>query len=416
MTHAFSPISVAAGFAALILSVPTASAQQTYERFGFAQTERGRYIAILGDCAACHTAPGGAPLAGGLRFETPVGAIISSNITPDRENGIGKMTLKEFDAAMREGIGQGGKRLYPAMPYPAFSNMTDEDIADLYAWIMAQQPAPAQINSNELKFPFDIRTGMIAWNMINFKPDAFKPDPAQSAEWNRGGYIVEGPGHCGACHSGKTITMGDKSSEHLTGAIIENWVAPNITGDAEAGLGAWEEQDIIAYLKTGANRFDIASGGMMDVIRHSSRMWTDGDLKAVAVYLKSQPGRSGKPLAAALPETDMRMQAGARIYKDRCSACHFDNGEGYPGLFPSLAGAGSVNAEEPTSVLHVVLAGSRAVATPAAPTGPAMPSLGWALSDNDIANVVTYVRNAFGNTAAPVSTEQVATARAALQP
>lgn len=358
--------------------------------------------------------PGGELFAGGLAFDTPVGRIIAPNITPDPATGIGRMTLSDFDKALRQGIGQGGKRLYPAMPYTAYSNISDDDIAALYAYFMSVPRRDQKNPSDQLMFPFDIRTGMVAWNMLNFQPDAFRPDPKRSAEWNRGGYIVEGLGHCGACHSGKNLTMGDRSSEHLQGAAIENWIAPNITDDAHYGLGNWTDSDLIAYLKTGANQYDVASGGMMDVILNSSRYWTDADLKAVAVYLKSQAG-PGKPPPAPLALDDPRMKAGAQVYADRCSACHNANGTGQPGLFPNLSGAGSVNASDPTSVLHVVLGGSRAVATAAAPTGPAMPSFGWSMTDADVANVSTYVRNAFGNAASAVSAADAAKVRQALR-
>ncbi|MCO5090894.1 c-type cytochrome [Bosea sp. (in: a-proteobacteria)] len=379
----------------------------------FDRIDAGRYNAVLADCAACHTRPGGKPFAGGAPLQTPFGALVPANITPDPETGIGSWSYADFRNALKTGIGKDGKRLYPAMPYPAYATMADADVADLWAYFQKVEPVSNRVVSNQLPFPFSIRAAMIGWNLLNFSPKEFQPDPAKPAEWNRGAYLVNGPAHCGTCHTPKNLTGADKSGEFLRGGNLQNWYAPNLTSDPHKGLGNWSGDDIVAYLKTGSNRFDIASGPMAEAIRHSTSLWNDADLKAVATYLKDVKGSDAaapQPIAA----TEPAMTAGKAIYLDRCSACHVSTGTGEASLFPTLAKAPVVNGTDPTSLIRVVLQGSQAAGTPAKPTTPAMPSFGWNLSDADVANVLTYVRNSWGNAAPPVTAGQVKDLRVAL--
>lgn len=248
---------------------------------------RGRYLATAADCAACHTKPGGAPVAGGVALQTPFGLLIGSNITPDPAAGIGTWTDDEFVAALREGRGRGGKRLYPGMPYPAYTKMSREDALAIRAYLRTVNPAPDRIDSNQLPFPFDIRLDMAVWNALNFTAGELKPDPSQSAEWNRGRYLVDALGHCGTCHTPKTWLGADKASAYLQGATLQGWFAPNITADSRKGIGNWSVDQLVAYLKTGANSDAIASDGMSEEVVHSSSFMTDDDLKAIAVYLLS---------------------------------------------------------------------------------------------------------------------------------
>ncbi|WP_410014396.1 c-type cytochrome [Sodalis sp. C49] len=403
-------ISFYAGLLALAAWTGHAQAQPEYD-----QVEKGRYLAVVGDCTACHTTDAAKPFAGGFRIDTPFGALLGANITPDVETGIGKWTFDDFQRAMSEGIGHGGKRLYGAMPFTAYTKMSREDNQALWAYLQTLQPIYHPVETNQLPFPFNIRTSLIAWNWLNFTKGVYTPDPTQSAEWNRGAYLVEGPGHCGTCHTPKNLLGGDKNDNFLQGNSLGAWWAPDITNNAHTGIGAWSEEDLIAYLRTGVNRFDIASGPMAEEVEHSSQHWHDADLKAVAVYLKAGKASTDKA-PAALAADDSRMVAGKAIYFDRCSACHNSAGTGEANIFPRLADNPLIRAPNAASLINVVLAGSRAGATDSRPTAPAMPSFAWNLDDAQVANVLTYIRNSWGNAAAPVNTDDVKEMRKTLRP
>lgn len=392
--------------AALALGMTIAKADtQSFETI-----ERGRYLATLADCVACHTAPGGKPYAGGLPLQTPFGTLYSPNITPDEETGIGSWTDEEFLAALREGIGRGGKRLYPAMPYPAYTKISREDALAIRTYLATLGPVKNAVEVNRLPFPFNQRSSLIVWNWLNFKDGRFQPDAQKSAEWNRGAYLVEALGHCGTCHTGKNFLGGDKSESYLQGAALQGWYAPNITADPHKGIGAWSENEIVEYLKTGANDRSIASGPMADEIVHSSSRMNDADARAIAVYLKDIKSGTATP-PQPLGPNDARMIAGQAIYKDNCEACHTGSGDGIARLFPRLRGSAVVQSDDIFTIARVVLLGSRGAVTAAAPTGPAMPSFGWRLNDDNVAAVLTYIRNSWGNAAAPVASADVAAHR-----
>ncbi|HUN42535.1 MAG TPA: cytochrome c [Acetobacteraceae bacterium] len=405
--------SLAAAALVVVLSAGAAAQTAAPDPQNFSQIAHGRYVAVLGDCAACHTDPGGRPFAGGLAIETPFGNVVGANITPDRKTGIGGWTDAQFIRAVTQGIAPGGVRLYPAMPYPAYTKMTRQDLIALKAYLNTVNPVHNRVHSDALPFPFNIRLGMAVWNRLFFRPGTFKPDPHQSADWNRGAYLVEGPGHCGTCHTPKNFLGADRNGQFLRGFSVQGWFAPNITGNEHVGVGSWSVQDIVSYLKTGANAHAIASGPMADEVEDSSSHMTTADLRAIAVFLKDQPAGNNPP-SQPMPASDPIMQAGAAIYTDECAACHTEQGSGVARLFPTLKGSPLVQSAEPTSLIHVVLEGSRAVATDAAPTAPAMPPFGWKLSDRQVADVVTYIRNAWGNHASPVSTGDVRAARRTL--
>ncbi len=393
-------------FALAAISLSALSASVAWAQPEYDQIARGRYIATLGDCTACHTVDPKKPFAGGVRLNTPFGALLGANITPDRDTGIGNWSFDDFQRAMSEGVGHGGKRLYGAMPFTAYTRVSRQDNADLWAYLQSLQPIHQEVESNQLPFPFNVRTSLIVWNWMNFNRGEFKPDMSKSAEWNRGAYLVEGLGHCGTCHTPKNILGGDKSSQFISGAVVEGWWAPNLTSDEHTGLGKWTQEDIVSYLRTGVNRYDIASGPMADAVKNSTQYWRDEDLQAVATYLKATPKQAGdKP--AALAADDSRMKTGATLYEAKCSACHAPQGQGGKNIFPQLANNPLVNAPDATSMIHVVAAGSRGVDTDTRPTAPAMPSFAGTLSDEEMADVITYVRNSWGNAAAPVSASEV---------
>jgi mono/diheme cytochrome c family protein len=380
----------------------------------FELIQRGRYLATAADCLACHTMrPGGKPFAGGRPIETPFGVIVSANITPDQETGIGAWTDDQFDAAMRKGIRPDGKRLYPAMPYTYYTRMSRNDVDAIRAYLQTLEPVHQAVKSDTLPFPLSIRGGMRAWDKLYFTEGEYQGDPQKSPEWNRGAYLVLGPGHCGACHTPKSELGGDKASEALRGAPLQGWFAPDITNDERTGLGSWSIEDVVTYLRTGHNRIAAATGPMAEEVADSSSHLTDGDLKAMATYLKSLPGGSDTPSRVAA--SDRAMVAGQAIYRDQCSACHALEGKGVSQLFPALADAPSVRAPDPSSLIRVVLRGARSVSTGKEPTGPGMPSYAWQLNDEQIAAVITYIRNAWSKPAAAVSADQVAKARASLQ-
>lgn len=395
----------------ILLSPLFAVGGATADPDSYVDVMRGKALAIAGDCVACHTAKGGAPFAGGLALQTPFGAIMTANITPDNGTGIGNWSADDFARAMHEGRRPGGTYLYPAFPFPYYTRVTRSDLDALYAYLRTLPPVENRVSRNTLPFPFNIRMSMVGWNMLFFTPGEFKPDPKRSDEFNRGAYLVEGLGHCGACHTPFNAFGASKDDKYLQGNQIDNWTAPNITNDKQAGLGKWTVDDIVQYLKTGQTSFSLASGPMKDVIENSTSHMPDADLKAIAVYLKER-GAAGPAAPAPLPASDPRMQVGEAVFIDTCAACHMRNGAGVERMFPKLAGNVVTTQDDPASLIRIVVGGGRAAATDARPTSPAMPSLGYRLNDAQIADVVTYVRNSWGNAAAPVSAETVQDQRA----
>ena len=380
------------------------------------KVERGLYQAVIGDCMACHTSPGGKLYAGGEPLATPFGTLVPSNITPDRETGIGSWTKADFRNALKDGVGKDGKRLYPAMPYPAYHLMPDADVDDLWTYLQTVEPVHNPVDSNQLPFPFNQRIVLSGWNFLNFDPKPFANDPKQSAEWNRGAYLVQGPGHCGTCHTPKTALGADETDEALQGATLQGWFAPNITGEKRIGLGDWSKDQIVAYLKTGSNGHAIAAGPMVEAIEDSTSKMKDDDLQAIATYLlsvKADDGKGGtesdllKPLSA----DNSQMKSGAEIYRVSCSACHGGDGKGAEHLFPALAGSAALQQDDTATLIHVILAGAQGPFTKDRPTTPAMPSFAAYLSDQQIADVVTYIRNDWGNAAPAVSADAVEEAR-----
>jgi len=397
-------IAAVAGLATLLRPAPLHAAPDNFDL-----VERGRYLVTLGDCVACHMNPNGDHLGaqgfvGGRPIETPFGLITTPNITPDRETGIGRWSADEFHRAMHEGIRPDGTRLYPAFPYNYFTRMPRADTDAIHAYLLSLQPVANRVDRDTLPFPFDIRALMRGWNALFFEPGEFHPDPARSEEWNRGAYIVEGPGHCGACHTPKNLAGGDRGGQRLAGGPLQGWYAANITGDPRLGIGAWSVEEIVEYLKTGRNARSAASGPMAEVVEYSTARMTDADLRAVATYLRepATPPPTA-PARTALAADTAQMRAGESIYVDGCAACHTREGTGVPRLFPRLAGSQVVQQEGSESVLRVVMEGVRAAYSPHAPTSPAMPAFGWRLNDAQAAAVTTYIRNAWGNAAPAVS-------------
>lgn len=393
---------------AIISSAPvSASATQPA---GNNAVQRGEYLATAGDCVACHTAPGGTPFAGGTVIATPFGKLVGPNITPDLATGVGGWTNSQFIRAVKYGYGHSVGYLYPGLPYVYFNTVSQTDLLDIRAYLNTLPPVHNQIIADRLPFPFDIRSVMFFWDQIYF-PDKgdYRPDPAKSTEWNRGAYLVQGLGHCAACHTSKGLLGGDHTGNELGGAVLDGWNAPSLQDGARTGLGSWLSTDIVDYLKTGHNQYADASGPMADVVYHSTSHLTDPDLSAIATYLKDD-GPVHERAATPISATDPQMQLGAAIYADECAACHTQSGAGVAKLFPSLAGSPQVQSNNPTTLIRVLLEGAQSVGTPHA-NAAAMPAFAWQLNDTQSAAVLTYIRNGWGNAAQSVSASQVGDVR-----
>jgi mono/diheme cytochrome c family protein len=373
-----------------------------------AQLRRGQYLVAAGDCMSCHLRDGGEPLAGGLGLKTPFGVIYSANITSDGQTGIGAWTSDQFYHAMHDGIGAHGENLYPAFPYPWFRRVSREDVDAIFAYLKITPAVNYTPPANDLPFPLNFRFMLKPWNLLFLNAHVFQSAPNRSGEWNRGAYIVNGLGHCGGCHTPKNGLGANKYDQDFYGAALDNWVAPDLTANDRTGLGAWSIDDIAEYLRNGRNAHAGAGGAMADVVTYSTSLMSDDDRRAMAVYLKS---RAASPsIDHAQPEL-AAMRRGAAIYSDACASCHLEDGVGQPRLFPPLGHNAMLQQADPTGLEHLILAGGRIGISPSRPSPLTMPSFAWKLSDNEIADVATYLRNSWGNEAAAVSVAEVHEAR-----
>jgi mono/diheme cytochrome c family protein len=378
---------------------------------------RGEYLVRAGDCAFCHTDNNGKPFAGGRAIPTPFGVIYSINITPDRDTGIGQWTEQDFYKAMHTGISNDGSHLYPAFPYPWFTKVSRTDVDAIKAYLDTIPPVIQKDKVNQLPWILRWRGELFGWNMLFFDEGQYKLDAAQSAQWNRGAYLVEGLAHCGACHTPDNWLGGTKHSEPFQGGNAGlHWAAPGLGGDLRDGVGGWSRAEIVEYLKTGSNAKSASAGPMTDVVTNSTQYLTDADLDAIAVYLKQRPADPIKspPKTAALGAD--ALTRGQALYIDNCTACHMQDGRGVAKVFPPLTGSAAIQADNPGTVIHVVLAGARMAAPTAKPTGLAMPGFGWKLDDCEIADVVNYARHAWGNRAPLVDSDAVAAVRKDIEP
>jgi len=373
-----------------------------------AQVARGQYLVAAGDCMSCHLRDGGEPFAGGLPLNTPFGVIYSSNITSDSQTGIGAWTSEQFYQAMHDGKGIHGENLYPAFPYPWFRRASRADDDAMLSFLKTTPAVNYTPPQNHLPFPLSIRSAVGGWNLLYLDSHGYQADPGQSAEWNRGAYLVNGLGHCGGCHTPKNLLGADKSEQLLRGGDLETWVAPDLTGNPRTGLGDWKIDDIAEYLRTGRNARAAAGGPMAEVITYSTSLMNDEDRRAIATYLKSQP--ASPTVAAKIPDQEA-MRRGAGIYSDACSSCHLEDGVGQSRLFPPLGHDAMLQQADPAGLLHLILAGTRIGTSPTRPSPLSMPSFAWKLSDQEIADVSTFIRNSWGNQAAPISDSQVSEAR-----
>ncbi|MFN9728345.1 c-type cytochrome [Acidovorax sp.] len=386
-------------------------AAETLE-FSPALAARGEYLARVGNCMACHTAQGGAAYAGGRGIETPFGVVFSSNLTPDAAHGIGAWTSAEFWRAMHHGRSKGGRLLYPAFPYPNYTHITREDSDAIYAYLTTVAPAAEPNRPHALRFPYSTQAALGVWRALFFEPGAAQPDPVQSAEWNRGAYLVNGLGHCTACHTPRNALGATLDARAFTGGLIpvQNWYAPALNAAAEAAVGHWPTDDVVALLKTGVAPQGSVLGPMAEVVFRSTQYLSDADARAMAIYLQALPPQEPvRAVAARAPASSM--DKGAGVYGQHCAQCHGDEGGGTPGAFPPLKGNRAVMLSDPTNVVRVVLQGGYLPATAGNPRPHGMPPFQHVLGDEDIAAVATFIRNSWGNHAPAVGTMEVYRAR-----
>jgi mono/diheme cytochrome c family protein len=408
----------------LLFAVSTSRAGES----GGSPESQGEYLARAGDCVACHSVPGGKAFAGGLKMGSPLGAIYSTNITPDPETGIGTYSLEDFDRAVRKGIAKDGHRLYPAMPYPSYAKLTDADIAALYGFFMKQVPPVHQQNSqNEIPPLLSFRWPLAIWNLVFTTSGSYVAKGDRDADWNRGAYLVQGLGHCGACHTPRGFAwqekaLDDSSSSYLSGALLDAWYAPDLRGDVRTGLGTWSKDDLADFLKHGHNRGGTAFGSMVDVVNNSTPYLSDGDINAIAVYLKSFPATyAQQPVAyddatTAALRSGRASQPGATIYAGACASCHSFDAKGFGPYTPALAGNPIVLDNDPSSLVNLVLNGSTPLVVKGTPDPYRMPQFRLQYSDQEIADVVTFIRNGWGNQAPTVTAAEVTKLRKTTDP
>jgi mono/diheme cytochrome c family protein len=369
---------------------------------------RGQALTTAADCASCHTADPAKPFAGGKRIDTPFGAIYSPNLTPDQETGLGNWSDEDFRGALRYGVAPDGSRYYPAFPYPYFTKLTRDDLLAIRAYLATLTSFRNPPRPTELQWPLNYRVVMRAWNSLFFRPGIFEPDQQKSAEWNRGGYLVTGAGHCGGCHTPKNMVGADRRGRTYGGGPIAGWFAPRLDNAPRSGLKSWSVEDIVEYLQSGRNAKSHADGPMADVVKNSTSKMSDADVRAIAVYLKDLP-TGAEPSVTPPPQGEMT--AGQVVYTRACISCHEADGRGAPRIYPPLPGNANLQSADPASTLRIILDGAQTLTTERAPNKGSMPAYASQLSDRQISDVANYIRNSWGNAAPAVTADRVARAR-----
>lgn len=396
---------VVAGF---MFSVPV----WAQDNAGQSLIEQGQYLATAGDCASCHTAPGGKSFAGGLAIKTPIGGIVATNITPSKVAGIGEYTLEDFEKAVRHGVRKDGTNLYPAMPYTSYAKITDEDMQALYAYFMqGVKPVDDKTQETALPFPFNIRLSMAGWNLLFARETSFVPDEAKSAEWNRGAYLAEGLAHCSTCHTPRNFLMAEESNKSLAGGSLGTWFAPNITSDPHAGIGGWSQQELMTYLATGRSGTGSQAGGsMLEAINKSFSKLSPEDLKAIVTYIRDVPAQSINPTLSKVSGSapvlsDIQIMKGSasegvQLYEAHCSTCHQLSGQGSHGL-PALYNNAALRRPVADNAAMAVLEGLNPE------QGQVMPSFSDKMTDQQVSTLVNYLFHTFGDPKVQTTPERV---------
>lgn len=367
---------------------------------------QGEYLTRAGDCVACHTARGGEPFAGGNSLPTPFGVVYSPNITPDRKTGLGKWSFDDFWQALHNGKSADGSPLYPAFPYTSYTKVTRDDAIAIFAYLKSLNPVKSDAKKHALDFPYNIRSLLYGWRALYFTEGEFKPDSSQSDEWNRGAYLVQGLGHCNECHTTRNSLGAVEPNFTLGGGEIpaQGWFAPNLSMQKGGGLAEWSTDDLVEFLQTGYSKRGGAFGPMADVVRHSTQYLTREDLAAMATYLKTLPVAKTEKVEVAKANN---LIAGAAIFEQKCSNCHGDDGSGKEGKYPPLSANGTVTEPTGANAIRTVLLGGFPPSTQANPMPYSMPPYAHVLNDEEVASVVNYIRQSFGNMAAPVDAKKV---------
>ena len=378
---------------------------------------RGAYLARAGNCIACHTDRGGRPFAGGRAIETPFGTVFTSNITP-HASGIGGWSASDFWNALHNGVSQGGRLLYPAFPYPNYTLVTRADSDAIFAYLRSLPAVDLANTPHRLRWPYSTQTALAAWRALYFEPGTQADDPKKSPAWNRGAYLVRGLGHCNACHSARNALGASSDMMDLSGGIIpmQNWYAPSLASPLEAGVADWDVAQVGRLLKAGVGKRGAVLGPMAEVVLQSTQYLADADLAAMALYLKSLPQHANVTDAAALPVGSRTAERGAKVYRDRCAQCHGDRGEGVEGAYPALAANRAVNLPVTSNLVQVVLGGGFAPSTADNPRPFGMPPYATLLSDEEVAAVISHIRNSWGNHAGGVAEMDVARQRSSIAP
>ena len=391
------------------VQVPPASAAPS--------AQRGAYLARAGNCMACHTDRGGAPYAGGRAVDTPFGTVYASNLTPAR-TGLADWTADDFWRALHHGRSRDGRLLTPAFPYPNYTQVTRADADDLFAFLRALAPVEQANKAHTLRWPYRTQAALAVWRTLYFRPGEHQPDPARSAQWNRGAYLVRGLGHCAACHTARNALGASSDLMDLSGGLIpmQNWYAPSLASDAEAGVAGWPTEEVVRLLGTGTTARATVLGPMAEVVFHSTQHLSAQDLQAMAVFLQSvPPAEAPTPTPAPRPQPAVA-ERGAKVYAQHCAQCHGTQGQGVAGAYPPLAGNRAVSLDVTANLVQVVLGGGYPPATAGNPQPFGMPPYITVLSDADVAAVLTHIRTSWGNQAAPVSELAVAQQRGSSRP
>ncbi len=376
------------------------------------QVERGAYLARVGNCRSCHTQPGGAEYAGGKGIATPFGVVYGGNLTPDNKTGIGGWNADQFWRALHNGRSGDGRLLYPVFPYPQFTRITRADSDALFAFLRTV-PAVEQANRpHALRWPYSSQVALAVWRALFFQPVPFVPQADQSAQWNRGAYLVQGLGHCAACHSPRNALGALAAAEPLSGGDMpeQGWYAPSLLDTGEAGVAGGPAADSVDLLKTGVSTHAVASGPMAEVVFASTQYWSDVDLRATATYLQDLPPTPVAEMEGA-PVNPQVAQRGAGLYKHQCAQCHGEQGQGAPGVYPALAANRAVTMGHATNLIQVLVRGGFAPATAGNPRPYGMPPFGHTLNNRELADVLSYIRQAWGNKATEVSELEILRAR-----
>ncbi|KQT08748.1 cytochrome c [Ramlibacter sp. Leaf400] len=375
--------------------------------------ERGAYLVRVGNCMACHTGRGGEAWAGGRAIDTPFGIVYSSNLTPDRRTGLGDWKADDFWRALHHGRSRDGRLLYPAFPYPNYTEVTRADADAMFAYLRTVPAVPRENTPHGLRWPYSTQAALAVWRALFFRPGEYEADAERSAQWNRGAYLVRGLGHCAACHTARNALGASSDMMDLSGGLIpmQNWYAPSLASDAEAGVSRWAVKDIARLLREGVSAQGTVLGPMAEVVLYSTQHLSDSDALAMGVFLKSLPQAEPAAAPEVPPVNELVARRGAKLYEQHCAQCHGARGEGIAGAYPPLAGNRAVNLAVTANLVQMVLGGGYPPATAGNPRPYGMPPFVMLLNDADVAAVLTHLRTSWGNNAAPVSELDVARQR-----